>query len=188
MWLIAITFLSVGYGDIVPYTYCGRAIAVCSGIMVCCRHSALFSPQLSIYLCLFADFCLCKRLPPGVVYSVRPDCGLRNIFPSASVSLHYNISLASLWRYISDIGVWDLTAMRQPTCFSVCLSVCLSACLSVCLLFPVLISHVVLSERFLRHWMPGYEYELSRTDILQGPRYVCLLKNFISCQFLKELT
>jgi len=34
MWLIAITFLSVGYGDIVPNTYCGRAIAVCSGIVV----------------------------------------------------------------------------------------------------------------------------------------------------------
>jgi len=35
MWLISITFLSIGYGDIVPYTYCGRAIAVCTGIMVC---------------------------------------------------------------------------------------------------------------------------------------------------------
>jgi hypothetical protein len=34
MWLIAITFLSVGYGDIVPNTYCGRGIAVCTGVMV----------------------------------------------------------------------------------------------------------------------------------------------------------
>ncbi|GAV09566.1 hypothetical protein RvY_19075-2 [Ramazzottius varieornatus] len=33
MWLIAITFLSVGYGDIVPNTYCGRGIAVCTGLM-----------------------------------------------------------------------------------------------------------------------------------------------------------
>ncbi|XP_046401103.1 small conductance calcium-activated potassium channel protein isoform X3 [Ischnura elegans] len=33
MWLIAITFLSVGYGDIVPNTYCGRGIAVTTGIM-----------------------------------------------------------------------------------------------------------------------------------------------------------
>lgn len=32
MWLTAITFLSVGYGDIVPNTYCGRAIAVFSGL------------------------------------------------------------------------------------------------------------------------------------------------------------
>jgi potassium intermediate/small conductance calcium-activated channel subfamily N len=33
MWMIAITFLSVGYGDIVPNTYCGRGIAVCTGVM-----------------------------------------------------------------------------------------------------------------------------------------------------------
>ncbi|KRT86837.1 ion channel, partial [Oryctes borbonicus] len=31
MWLIAITFLSVGFGDIVPNTYCGRGIAVSTG-------------------------------------------------------------------------------------------------------------------------------------------------------------
>lgn len=33
MWMVAVTFLSVGYGDIVPNTYCGRAVAVCTGIM-----------------------------------------------------------------------------------------------------------------------------------------------------------
>ncbi|CAG2105950.1 unnamed protein product [Medioppia subpectinata] len=33
MWLTAITFLSIGYGDIVPNTYCGRGIAVCSGLI-----------------------------------------------------------------------------------------------------------------------------------------------------------
>ncbi|ESN95753.1 hypothetical protein HELRODRAFT_178933 [Helobdella robusta] len=34
MWLISITFLSVGYGDIVPNTYCGRGISVLSGVML----------------------------------------------------------------------------------------------------------------------------------------------------------
>ncbi|GFY37171.1 small conductance calcium-activated potassium channel protein [Trichonephila inaurata madagascariensis] len=34
MWLTAITFLSVGYGDIVPNTYCGRGISVSTGLMV----------------------------------------------------------------------------------------------------------------------------------------------------------
>lgn len=38
MWLIAITFLSVGFGDIVPNTYCGRGIAVSTGIMVSYTH------------------------------------------------------------------------------------------------------------------------------------------------------
>jgi hypothetical protein len=34
MWMIAITFLSVGYGDLVPNTYCGRGIAIATGVMV----------------------------------------------------------------------------------------------------------------------------------------------------------
>ena len=33
MWLIAVTFLSVGYGDLVPISYCGRGIAVLTGMM-----------------------------------------------------------------------------------------------------------------------------------------------------------
>lgn len=34
MWLTAITFLCVGYGDIVPNTYCGRGITLCCGMVV----------------------------------------------------------------------------------------------------------------------------------------------------------
>ncbi|CAD6199101.1 unnamed protein product [Caenorhabditis auriculariae] len=39
IWLVAITFLSVGYGDIVPKTNCGRAMAVATGIMGTCASS-----------------------------------------------------------------------------------------------------------------------------------------------------
>uniref|UniRef100_UPI00358E842B small conductance calcium-activated potassium channel protein 3-like isoform X2 n=1 Tax=Myxine glutinosa TaxID=7769 RepID=UPI00358E842B len=34
MWLISITFLSIGYGDIVPHTYCGKGVCLLTGIMV----------------------------------------------------------------------------------------------------------------------------------------------------------
>jgi len=34
MWMIVVTFLSIGYGDIVPNTHCGRIIAITTGIMV----------------------------------------------------------------------------------------------------------------------------------------------------------
>ncbi len=35
MWLIMITFLTIGYGDMFPKTYCGRSISVATGFMVC---------------------------------------------------------------------------------------------------------------------------------------------------------
>ena len=34
MWLISITFLSIGYGDMVPNTYCGKSVCLLTGIMV----------------------------------------------------------------------------------------------------------------------------------------------------------
>lgn len=34
MWLISITFLSIGYGDMVPHTYCGKGVCLLTGIMV----------------------------------------------------------------------------------------------------------------------------------------------------------
>uniref|UniRef100_A0A8C9RD66 Potassium intermediate/small conductance calcium-activated channel, subfamily N, member 1a n=1 Tax=Scleropages formosus TaxID=113540 RepID=A0A8C9RD66_SCLFO len=33
MWLISITFLSIGYGDMVPHTYCGKGVCLFTGIM-----------------------------------------------------------------------------------------------------------------------------------------------------------
>lgn len=40
MWLISITFLSIGYGDMVPHTYCGKGVCLLTGIMVRARASA----------------------------------------------------------------------------------------------------------------------------------------------------
>lgn len=44
MWLISITFLSIGYGDMVPHTYCGKGVCLLTGIMV--RAGALAHPLL----------------------------------------------------------------------------------------------------------------------------------------------
>lgn len=40
MWLISITFLSIGYGDMVPHTYCGKGVCLLTGIMVRARALA----------------------------------------------------------------------------------------------------------------------------------------------------
>ncbi|CAB3364368.1 Hypothetical predicted protein [Cloeon dipterum] len=50
MWLIAITFLSVGYGDIVPNTYCGRGIAVTTGIMVSLHFPSKFHRGARLFI------------------------------------------------------------------------------------------------------------------------------------------
>lgn len=34
LWLIAITFLTVGYGDVSPNTSCGKAVCLLTGVMV----------------------------------------------------------------------------------------------------------------------------------------------------------
>lgn len=52
MWLIAITFLSVGFGDIVPNTYCGRGIAVSTGIMVSFKYNKKRT-QKTFYILIF---------------------------------------------------------------------------------------------------------------------------------------
>ena len=45
MWLISITFLSIGYGDMVPHTYCGKGVCLLTGIMVSAVPSRLPVPQ-----------------------------------------------------------------------------------------------------------------------------------------------
>ncbi|NXC08655.1 KCNN3 protein, partial [Orthonyx spaldingii] len=40
MWLISITFLSIGYGDMVPHTYCGKGVCLLTGIMVSAATAA----------------------------------------------------------------------------------------------------------------------------------------------------
>uniref|UniRef100_A0A0K0DBT0 CaMBD domain-containing protein n=1 Tax=Angiostrongylus cantonensis TaxID=6313 RepID=A0A0K0DBT0_ANGCA len=34
MWFIMVTFMSIGYGDIIPNTYCGRTLSIATGIVL----------------------------------------------------------------------------------------------------------------------------------------------------------
>ncbi len=47
MWLVAVTFLAIGYGDLVPNTYCGRAICVASGLMV---RDFIYTGEVTLHL------------------------------------------------------------------------------------------------------------------------------------------
>lgn len=42
--MVSVTFLSIGYGDVVPHTYCGRSICLLTGIMVGRLPSFLSQP------------------------------------------------------------------------------------------------------------------------------------------------
>lgn len=46
MWLISITFLSIGYGDMVPHTYCGKGVCLLTGIMVSTASAHCLFPTL----------------------------------------------------------------------------------------------------------------------------------------------
>ncbi|KAL5110995.1 Small conductance calcium-activated potassium channel protein [Taenia crassiceps] len=51
MWLVAVTFLSIGYGDVVANTYCGRAISIVAGVLgsLCTALVvAVFAKQLEL--------------------------------------------------------------------------------------------------------------------------------------------
>ncbi|XP_022253066.1 small conductance calcium-activated potassium channel protein-like [Limulus polyphemus] len=80
MWLTAITFLSVGYGDIVPNTYCGRGISVTMGLMgagctalvvaVIARKLELTRAEKHVHNFMM-DTQLCKRLKNAAANVLR---------------------------------------------------------------------------------------------------------------------
>ncbi|KJH49652.1 calmodulin binding domain protein [Dictyocaulus viviparus] len=43
MWFIMVTFMSIGYGDIIPNTYCGRTLSIATGIVGAGVSSALIA-------------------------------------------------------------------------------------------------------------------------------------------------
>ncbi|MEE6481839.1 hypothetical protein FKM82_013017 [Ascaphus truei] len=49
MWLIPITFLTIGYGDVVPHTVCGRMVCLCTGVMVKCAAANVLGEAWLLY-------------------------------------------------------------------------------------------------------------------------------------------
>jgi potassium intermediate/small conductance calcium-activated channel subfamily N len=43
LWFIMVTFMSIGYGDLVPTTHCGRMLAITTGIVGAGVSSALIA-------------------------------------------------------------------------------------------------------------------------------------------------
>lgn len=50
MYVVAVTFLAVGYGDMVPHTYCGRVVCVFAGLLgvSCAAIVAVLSTKLQL--------------------------------------------------------------------------------------------------------------------------------------------
>lgn len=48
MWLISITFLTIGYGDMVPNTYCGKGVCLLTGIMVRKAEKSILSAPVFV--------------------------------------------------------------------------------------------------------------------------------------------
>ncbi|KAA8587698.1 hypothetical protein FQN60_016560 [Etheostoma spectabile] len=63
MWLISITFLSIGYGDMVPHTYCGKGGAGCTALVVAvvARKLELTKAEKHVHNFMM-DTQLCKRV------------------------------------------------------------------------------------------------------------------------------
>jgi len=48
MWFVMVTFMSIGYGDIVPKTYCGRTLSITTGIVV--RHALMYFLKICVII------------------------------------------------------------------------------------------------------------------------------------------
>ncbi|XP_071168104.1 small conductance calcium-activated potassium channel protein 2-like isoform X2 [Mytilus edulis] len=73
MWMIAITFLSVGYGDLVPNTYCGRGIAIATGVM-----GAGITAILVAVLTQWVEMSLAERNVMNFMHSKDIEKNLKN--------------------------------------------------------------------------------------------------------------
>ena len=59
-WLISITFLTVGYGDVVPHSYCGRGVSITTGLLGTCATAltvAIITKYVFVYVYVYIVVC-----------------------------------------------------------------------------------------------------------------------------------
>lgn len=96
MWLIAVTILCVGYGDIVPNTYCGRTIAVACGIMVSKRCVTSSRDPTLLFL-------TCHALSLSQQVPWRRTCQ----FVEHHVAYSDHILVRGVWWYCPKYLLWE---------------------------------------------------------------------------------
>ena len=82
--------------------------------LVASHYTTVLIRDLSTYLCLSADFRRCKppgrRPTPDIAHLNGQIASVHNIFPNVSLICLPVIIYPSPWRYIAEVGVWDLAA------------------------------------------------------------------------------
>lgn len=105
MWLSAITFLTVGYGDLTPKTHCGRFIAVSTALMGLCSTALLVAV-------------IARKLEQThnerYVYNFLSRVHLRNRFKAAAADVvKYTIKICTLRRRNAvPVSAMDQTVLQ----------------------------------------------------------------------------
>uniref|UniRef100_A0A8C5IBC5 Potassium calcium-activated channel subfamily N member 3 n=1 Tax=Junco hyemalis TaxID=40217 RepID=A0A8C5IBC5_JUNHY len=140
MWLISITFLSIGYGDMVPHTYCGKGVCLLTGIMgagctalvvaVVARkleltkaekhvHNFMMDTQLTKRVRCHGGIAVCQELGFGLPWQERGCqhlwiCGYHSSSESPAVHGILIIPITKAWRSSSSpkpgISHWPRTS------------------------------------------------------------------------------
>uniref|UniRef100_A0A8C2C902 Potassium intermediate/small conductance calcium-activated channel, subfamily N, member 1b n=1 Tax=Cyprinus carpio TaxID=7962 RepID=A0A8C2C902_CYPCA len=127
MWLISITFLSIGYGDMVPNTYCGKGVCLLTGIMgagctalvvaVVARKLELTKAEKHVHNFMM-DTQLCKRVKNTAANVLRETwliykhTKLVKKIDHAKVRKHQRKFLQAIHQYTQNV-MYDLVSELQ---------------------------------------------------------------------------
>lgn len=99
LWMVSVTFLSIGYGDVVPHTYCGRSICLLTGIMVrqSVNSSLCVESGCSITILILSQGAGCTVLVVAVVARklelTRAEKHVHNFMMDSHISKRVNMRI-----------------------------------------------------------------------------------------------